>query len=76
MDAASAASARPGEHVDEISSVPAPPEAMTGIETAPDTAAVIGQSKPIFVPSRSMDVSRFLRAARLGLARPLDGVAP
>ena len=49
---------------------------MTGIETAADTAAVSGQSKPALVPSRSIDVSRNLAgAARLGFPRPLDGVA-
>ena len=37
---------------------------MTGIETARDTAAVIGQSKPILVPSRSIDVSRISPAPR------------
>ena len=59
------------------SSVPAPPDAMTGIETAAETAAVISQSKPALVPSRSIDVSRISPAPRaLRLARPFHGVAP
>src|SRR5256885_2103318 len=37
---------------------------MTGIETADETAAFIAQSKPTFVPSRSMDVSRISPAPR------------
>ena len=51
------------------SSVPAPPDAMTGIETARDTAAVISQSKPTFVPSRSIDVSRISPAPRDSASR-------
>ena len=57
--------------------MPAPPEAITGIETARDTAAVSSQSKPLRVPSRSIDVSRISPAPRVGgLAGPLDGIAP
>ena len=65
------------EHVDEMRRAPpAPPEAITGIDTAAETAAVSAQSKPAFVPSRSIDVSRISPAPRaFGLARPLDGVA-
>ena len=56
--------------------MPAPPDAMTGIDTALETAAVSSQSNPARVPSRSIDVRRISPApARLGFDRPLDGVA-
>src|SRR5262249_32918 len=58
-DAASAASARPVVNTSwKCSNVPAPPDAITGIETADDTAAVSSQSKPLRVPSRSIDLSK------------------
>ena len=38
--------------------VPAPEEAMTGIDTASFTARISSRSKPDFVPSRSMELSR------------------
>jgi len=38
---------------------------MTGIDTARETAAVSLQSKPTFVPSRSIDVRRISPAPRL-----------
>src|SRR5579883_711349 len=40
------------------SSVPTPPEAMTGTRTASATARVSARSKPAWVPSRSIEVSR------------------
>jgi hypothetical protein len=44
--------------------------------TASDTAAVISQSNPAFVPSRSIDGQQDLAGAAIGgFARPLDGVA-
>ena len=49
--------------------MPAPPEAITGIETARDTAAVSSQSKPLRVPSRSIDVSRISPAPRDAASR-------
>ena len=38
--------------------MPTPPEAMTGTRTASATARVSSRSKPDFVPSRSIEVSR------------------
>ena len=57
------------------SSVPTPPEAITGMVTASATARVSGRSKPSRVPSRSIDVSRISPAPeRLDPARPPDRV--
>ncbi len=65
IEAARAASARPSAKTSaKCSKVPAPPEAMTGMFTAEETAAVSSQSKPLFVPSRSMEVSRISPAPR------------
>ena len=44
---------------------PAPPEAMTGMPNASDTALVSFKSKPSFVPSASMLVSRISPASKL-----------
>ena len=56
---------------------PAPPDAITGIETACDTAAVIGaveaDLRAVAIDRRQQDLAG---AARLGLARPFDRVAP
>ena len=53
------------------SNVPAPPEAMTGMDTALDTAAVSSQSKPdaraVAIDGRQQDLAG---AARLGFAAP------
>ena len=48
---------------------PAPPEAITGMFTASETAAVSSQSKPARVPSRSIDVSRISPAPRASASR-------
>src|SRR5262249_33413635 len=57
-EAARAASARPVSNTStKWSLVPAPPDAITGIATAELTAAVSPQSKPVPVPSRSIEVS-------------------
>src|SRR5215470_17697882 len=59
IEAASAASAWPPVNTStKCCALPAPPEAITGIETVCDTAAVSSQSKPVRVPSRSMEVSK------------------
>src|SRR5262249_12244050 len=69
-DAASAASARPVVKTStKCSNVPAPPDAITGIDTADETAAVSRQSKPARVPSRSIDVSRISPAPRSAASR-------
>ena len=69
-EAASAASARPRVNTSrKCSNVPAPPDAITGICTAVDTAAVSSQSKPARVPSRSIDVSRISPAPRASASR-------
>jgi hypothetical protein len=52
-----------------IDTVPAPPEAMTGMPTASLTAAVSSQSKPARVPSESIDVSRISPAPRASASR-------
>ncbi len=49
--------------------------AMTGIDTAAATVAVNSQSKPMPVPSRSIDVSRISPAPRASLPAPTDGIA-
>ena len=49
--------------------VPQPPEATTGTRTASETARVSGTSKPSFVPSRSMLVSRISPAPRSAPSR-------
>ncbi len=60
----------------KCSSDPAPPDAITGIGTALETAAVSSQSKPVLVPSRSMDVSRISPAPRSAASlRPFDRLA-
>src|SRR6266481_4426398 len=51
------------------SSVPTPPEAMTGTGTASDTARVSAMSKPDLVPSRSIEVSRISPAPRAAMRR-------
>src|SRR5436190_53248 len=71
MDAASAASASPSVKTRRKSSgPPAPPEAMTGIWVARETARVRSQAKPCCTPSVSMEVSRISPApscaARVG----------
>ncbi len=59
IDAASTASAPPTVTPSaRCSSVPTPPEAITGTGTASATARVSSRSKPWRVPSRSMLVSR------------------
>src|SRR6185312_5906379 len=73
MEAASAASAWPARNTSTKSfAPPAPPEAITGICTACETAHVSSQSKPMPVPSRSMEVSRISPApqASASLAHP------
>ena len=70
MLAASAASAfPPREHIGEVATVPAPPDAMTGMLTASLTAAVSSQSNPARVPSESMEVSRISPAPRASASR-------
>ena len=76
IDAASAASARPAENTStKCSGAPAPPDAMTGMPTASDTAAVSAAVEPA---QRAVGVDRgeqdLAGAARLGFAGPLDGV--
>jgi hypothetical protein len=44
--------------LDQMLSVPTPPDAMTGTGTASAMARVSAMSKPCLVPSRSMEVSR------------------
>src|SRR5690606_35329759 len=57
IEAASTAAAPPIETAStQCSTVPAPPEAITGTPTASATARVSSRSKPSFVPSRSIDV--------------------
>src|SRR5205085_3951313 len=59
MLAASTASALPSSTAcARCSRLPAPPEAITGTDTASDTARVSARSKPSRVPSRSMLVRR------------------
>ena len=77
MDAASAASAAPRVNTSTKSSrLPAPPDAITGMDTACDTAAVISQSGPHL---RAVAIDRgqedLACSALFGLKRPLDGVA-
>ena len=63
--AASTASASPSMMPSaKCSSVPTPPEAMTGMGTARATARVSARSKPSLVPSRSMLVRRISPAPR------------
>ena len=70
IDAASAASARPTENTStKCSGAPAPPDAMTGMPTASETAAVSRQSNPRSVPSASMEVSRISPAPRASASR-------
>src|SRR5258708_4394002 len=70
MEAARAASALPAEKTStKCCALPAPPEAITGIETIPAMAAVSSQSKPMPVPSRSMEVSRISPAPRSSASR-------
>ena len=60
------------------SSVPTPPEAMTGTRTASATARVSSISKPDLVPSRSIEVSSRSRRRRNRheAAGPFDRVEP
>src|SRR5207244_3378209 len=59
MEAASAASAAPALKIStKCSGDLAPPEAMTGTDTALEISAVSFVSKPSCVPSRSTEVSR------------------
>src|SRR6185369_10773786 len=59
IEAARTASARPSVTPSaKCCRLPTPPEAMTGILTASETARVSARSKPFLVPSRSMLVSR------------------
>ena len=70
MLAASAASALPRPNTSaKCSTVPAPPEAITGIPTASLTAAVNSQSKPARIPSESIEVSRISPAPRASASR-------
>src|SRR5262249_24405291 len=70
IDAASAASARPVVKTSwKCANVPAPPDAMTGMGTADETAAVMSQSNPARVPSRSIDVSRISPAPAAAASR-------
>ncbi len=78
MEAASAASAQPALKTStKCSPLPAPPEAITGMETARATAAVSGQSKPMLravaVHGGEQDLAR---AAPLDLARPVQALSP
>ena len=52
------------EDVEEVVERAGAAGAMTGMATADDTAAVISQSNPARVPSRSIDVSRISPAPR------------
>ena len=57
------------------SGLPAPPEAMTGMCVARETARVKGQSKPSWTPSVSMEVRRISPAPRASpRAAHCDGV--
>ena len=70
MLAASAASALPRANTSaKCATVPAPPEAITGIRTASLTAAVNSQSKPARVPSESIEVRRISPAPRCSASR-------
>ena len=70
MLAASAASALPRAKTSaKCATVPAPPEAITGIPTASLTAAVSSQSKPARVPSESIEVNRISPAPRCSASR-------
>ena len=75
-DAARAASARPREDLAEVFDVPAPPEAMTGIETASrhGCGQPAVETGPRCRPDRSRSAG-FRRRRGFGFARPLDGVA-
>jgi len=65
IDAARTASAPPSVTPrTRWSSVPTPPEAMTGTFTRSATARVTSTSKPSLVPSRSIEVSRISPAPR------------
>src|SRR5437016_8006298 len=65
MEAASAASAAPALKIStKCSGDLAPPEAMTGTDTALEISAVSFVSKPSCVPSRSTEVSRISPAPR------------
>ena len=76
MEAASAASAAPSVKISaKCSGSLAPPEAITGTETARAMAAVSGTSKPCCVPSRSTEVSRISPGSeRDALLRPRDRI--
>ncbi len=70
MLAASTASAPPSSTPSAMcSSVPTPPEAITGTPTASLTARVRARSKPSRVPSRSMLVSRISPAPARSICR-------
>src|SRR5690554_1750582 len=65
MEAASTAEAPPTATAStQCWALPAPPEAMTGMSTASDTARVSSRSKPSLVPSRSIEVRRISPAPR------------
>ena len=69
-DAASAASARARVKTSRNDrTCRAPPDAITGIVTARETAAVSSQSNPARVPSRSIEVSRISPAPRDSASR-------
>src|SRR5579883_2980168 len=68
MEAASTAEAWPSRRPStRCSSVPTPPEAMTGTGTASATARVRARSKPALVPSRSIEVRRISPAPRAAM---------
>ena len=70
MLAARAASALPAVSASHMcSALPAPPEAITGISRASETARVRGMSKPSFVPSQSMLVRRISPAPKDSILR-------
>src|SRR5258708_20767277 len=70
MEAASAASALPVVNTSmKCSALPAPPEAITGIDTAPAMEAVSSQSKPCLVPSQSIEVRSISPAPRDSASR-------
>src|SRR3984957_9929354 len=70
MEAARAASACPSRKTStKWLTEPAPPEAMTGIETACATARTNSQSKPARVPSWSIEVSKISPAPRASDSR-------
>ena len=62
-------SATVADAFDQVIERPTPPEAITGTGTASEMARVSGMSKPLRVPSRSIEVSRISPAPRLTTSR-------